>query len=100
MADFNPTILSDMAIHPGEFLRDELEARGMTPAQLAERAGLALQVIDGIVSERDVIREDVADDIGRALGTSAQSWVNATTLYYMVLERNARHAADRGSAAC
>ena len=68
MAEFNPTILSDMAIHPGEFLRDELEARGMTPAQLAERAGLPLQLIDDIVSERDVIREDIADNIGACLG--------------------------------
>ena len=77
---------------PGLFLREELAARELSPAELANSAGLPLEVIHEIISERELIGEPIAHKLEHALDISAQFWLNATTLYNLTVERDAARA--------
>ena len=71
MAEFKPNILPDVADHPGEFLRDDLAALAMTPAELARRIGQTEAAINDILEGRAMISEQIAQDLERVLGTPA-----------------------------
>lgn len=94
MAEFKPNILPDVADHPGEFLRDDLAALAMTPAELARRIGQTEAAINDILAGRAMISEQIAQDLERELGTPAQSWLNLCTIYRLVLENGGRRASD------
>jgi len=66
---------------PGEYLRDELEARGWTQVQFARIIGRPLQLVNEIVNGRKRITEETALEIGAALGTSAKVWLNLENTY-------------------
>jgi HTH-type transcriptional regulator/antitoxin HigA len=61
---------------PGEFIREELEARGWTQADLAAIMGRPVQAINGIVTGSRSVTPQTAQELGAALGTSAQLWLN------------------------
>ena len=61
---------------PGEFLRDELEARDWTQQQLAEIMGRPPRVISEIIQAKRAITPETAVGLSSALGTSAQFWMN------------------------
>jgi HTH-type transcriptional regulator/antitoxin HigA len=67
--------------HPGEFLKDELEARGWTQGQFAKVIGRPLQVVNEIVNGKKRVTADTAKAIGAAFGTSAELWVNLQATY-------------------
>ena len=79
---------SDLAIHPGELLAEELEARGMTPGELARRMGRPRQNISGIVTGRDAITAETALRLERALGIAAHLWVGLESRYRLALASN------------
>lgn len=64
------------AFSPGEFLRDELQARGWTQAQFAKIIGRPLQLVSEIINGKKRITEQTALEIGAALGTTAKVWLN------------------------
>ena len=64
---FNP----DYGVHPGEILRDELEARGIEPD------GEMQAVLDG-----GVLSDELAERLEKALGISAQTWKNLMKQHY------------------
>ena len=92
MNEFKPKYLPAVPVHPGLSLREELEARELSPAELANSAGLSLEVIHEIISERELIGEPIAHKLEQALDISAQFWLNATTLYNLTVERDAARA--------
>ena len=94
MAEFKPNILPDVADHPGEFLRDDLAALAMTPAELARRTGQTEAAINDILEGRAMISEQIAQDLERVLGTPAQFWLNPCTIYRLVLENSGRPASE------
>ena len=64
-------------MHPGEVLREEfLVPLGMSAGALAKTCGLPRTRIERIVSEQTGITADTALRIAKALGTSAQLWLN------------------------
>lgn len=70
-----------LAIHPGEHLQEELEALGMSAAELARQIEVPSNRISQIVrGERD-ITADTAMRLGHFFGTSAQFWLNLQTLF-------------------
>lgn len=89
MNEFKPRYLPAVPVHPGLFLREELEARELSLAELANRAGLSLEVIHEIISEREFIGEPIAHKLEQALDISAQFWLNATALYNLTVDRDA-----------
>lgn len=66
---------------PGEILRDELEARGWSAARFAEALGRPVESTLAILEDRTEITAEIANDIGRALGTGPELWLNLQDNY-------------------
>jgi HTH-type transcriptional regulator / antitoxin HigA len=83
------------AFPPGEFIKDELEARGWTQEDLAEITGLSSPVISNIINTKRVISPDVASSLAAAFGTTAQFWMNLETSYQLFTKSRADVAISR-----
>lgn len=68
-------------IHPGETLRDDLEALGMSAAELAGRIEVPVNRIGQILNGERAITGDTALRLGRLFGTSGEFWLNLQNLY-------------------
>jgi len=81
------------AIHPGEHLAEELEALGMSAAELARKLKVPTNRITGILNGQRAITGDTALRLGHFFGTSPQFWPNLQSLYELRLaERKAGKA--------
>lgn len=83
----------------GEYLKDELDARGWTTADCAARMGgdaavneltleLHLAVLDAPPDHaihRGTMAEDTAEGLARAFGTSADVWLNLDRAYHQAM---------------
>jgi HTH-type transcriptional regulator/antitoxin HigA len=67
--------------HPGEILRDELEARGWTQRDFARIVDRPLHAINEIVLGKKRITAETAKAIGMALGTGPRIWINLQATY-------------------
>jgi addiction module HigA family antidote len=67
--------------HPGDILRHELEARGVSANQLALALGVPSGRIVEILNRKRGISADTALRLARYLGTSAQFWMNLQGQY-------------------
>jgi len=69
-------------LHPGEILREEfLIALGLSPGALAKATGVPRTRVERIAAETTGITADTALRLGKALGTSAQLWLNLQNRY-------------------
>lgn len=85
--------LSDLPIPPGEFLAEELEARGMTQSDLARRMGRPSRLISDVIHARAAITPEIARELEAALGPSARFWQGLEEHYRLTLDRVAGEAA-------
>ena len=69
------------ATHPGEMIKDELKARGMTQKKLAEEAGVKPSVLSETINGKRSISLSVAVALEKALGIPADMWMNMQTQY-------------------
>jgi addiction module HigA family antidote len=67
--------------HPGEHLKDEIEARGMSQQQLALDTKLSKSEISLIIHGRRNITPLIALKIEMALGVNAEFWMNLQIKY-------------------
>lgn len=74
-------------IHPGEFLRDELEELGMSGADLARRIRVPPNRISQILAGKRNVTADTALRLGRWFGTGPQIWLNLQQAYELDLAR-------------
>jgi len=77
----------DIAIPPGEFLEETLEALNMSQAELARRTGRPTQVINEIIKGTKEITADTALQFEKVLATPAQFWLNLESDYRLTLAR-------------
>ena len=64
-------------MHPGEVLREEfLVPLGLSAGALAKACGVPRTRIERIANEETAITADTAPRLGKALGTSAELWLN------------------------
>ncbi|OSI69915.1 HigA family addiction module antitoxin [Bradyrhizobium canariense] len=68
---------------PGEFLADELEARGWTQTEFAEIIGRPQKLVNDIVNAKRAVTPETAADFAAAFGTSAQFWMNLETAWQL-----------------
>jgi antitoxin HigA-1 len=69
-------------MHPGEVLREEfLAPLDMSPGALAKVCGVPRTRIERIASEQSGVSADTALRLAKALGTTAQLWLNLQTDY-------------------
>lgn len=82
---------------PGETLRDMMDERGITQAELARRLGRPAQAINEIVGGRKEITEDTALELERVLQVPARFWLARESLYREYLARQRAVEAGRSA---
>jgi antitoxin HigA-1 len=71
-------------LHPGEVLREEfLVPLGLSAGALAKAMGVPRTRVERIAAESIGITADTALRLGKALGTSAQLWLNLQNSFDM-----------------
>lgn len=79
---------SNLAIPPGETLAEEIEARGISQRELAERTGRPEQVISEIIHGKKAITAETALQLEKVLdGIPAAFWTNLESGYQETLAR-------------
>jgi antitoxin HigA-1 len=73
--------MAPRAIHPGEHLAEELEALGMSAAELARRLKVPTNRVTAILNGQRAISGDTALRLGHFFGTTPQFWLNLQSLY-------------------
>jgi HTH-type transcriptional regulator/antitoxin HigA len=68
---------------PGEFIREELEARGWSQAMLARILGRPFQTVNQIINGKKAITAQTAKELGLALGTGPEVWMNLETAWQL-----------------
>jgi len=68
---------------PGEFLRDELDARGWSQTELAEIIGRPVRLVNEIIAGKRTITPETAIQLGDSLGTGAELWMNLESQYQL-----------------
>lgn len=74
--------------HPGEVLKDEIEARGISQKALASNMGISYKVLNDILNERRSVSIETAMMFEAALGVPAQTLVGLQTAYDMAKAKN------------
>lgn len=69
------------AFPPGEYLADELEARGWKQIEFAEIIRRPVKVVNEIIAGKKSITPDTAYELAAALGSSPQYWLNLQSSY-------------------
>ena len=72
-------------IHPGVFLREILEERGVSQARFARAVGVAPMRISHVINGSRPVTAALALLFSKALGQSPQYWLNLQTTYDLKL---------------
>lgn len=76
-----PAIDNLPPIHPGEILKDELEALGMSARRFAEHIQVPPNAVTGILNGRRAITGQMALRLGQAFGTGPGYWMRLQGIY-------------------
>jgi HTH-type transcriptional regulator / antitoxin HigA len=68
---------------PGEILKEELEARGWSQADLAEILGRPPRLVSEIISGKRAISTETAQGLGDAFGVDPHFWLNLESAYQL-----------------
>lgn len=68
---------------PGEFIKDEIEARGWSQIELAEVLGRPGRLVSELIAGKRAITPETAKGLGEAFGTGAQFWMNMESSYQL-----------------
>jgi addiction module HigA family antidote len=68
-------------IHPGSFLRDELEALDLSARKLAEHIYVPHNAVTGIMNAERSVTAQMAIRLGQAFGTTPRYWLNLQAIY-------------------
>ena len=71
------------AFPPGDFLTEELEARHWSQSDFAQILGRPAQFVSEIISGKKEITRESAAQIGAALGTGPEYWLNLQNAYLL-----------------
>jgi HTH-type transcriptional regulator/antitoxin HigA len=80
------TTSSNALLAPGEYIRDELEARGLTQEALAHILDRPLSTVNKIIAGTKAITPQTAKGLAAAFGTTAELWMNLESAYRLDLE--------------
>ncbi len=74
----------DVAIPPGEYLAEEIEARGMSQKDLAKRMGRPLNTINEIINSKKSITAETALQLEKVMPEiPARFWLNLEIDYQL-----------------
>lgn len=69
--------------HPGEFLKEEIEARNWSQQELADILGRSPRLISEVISGKRAVTPETAKALSDAFGTSAEYWMNLESQYQL-----------------
>jgi HTH-type transcriptional regulator/antitoxin HigA len=90
----SPRIPADV-FPPGEFLKDELEARNWTQVEFAEIIGKDTRLIYEVINGKRAITPETAMVFSQALGTSPELWMNLESQYQLSKVRSMETSVSR-----
>ena len=70
-----------IAIHPGEIIKDELDAREMKQKELASLMSMPTSVLNDIIKGRRAVTPEVAVLLQEILGIDASYWLSLQNQY-------------------
>ena len=73
--------MSRETVHPGKILAEELEALGVTPAELARQIEVPPNRISQIIHGKRAITGDTALRLAHWFGTQPEFWLNLQTSF-------------------
>ena len=76
-------MMSSELIHPGEMIKDEIMARGLTQKKLAQQMGVSYTVFNEILNGKRPVTTEYALMLEAALGTNANIWLGLQADYNM-----------------
>ena len=76
-------MMSSEMIHPGEMIKDEIMARGLTQKKLAQQMGVSYTVFNEILNGKRPVTTEYALMLEAALGTNANIWLGLQADYNM-----------------
>jgi HTH-type transcriptional regulator/antitoxin HigA len=83
----------DIAIPPGEYLLEEIEARGISQKELARRMGRPLNAINEIINGKKSITAETALQLEEVMPEiPARFWLNLETDYQLTKALISKHA--------
>lgn len=74
--------------HPGELIRDELQAIGMTQSKLAERIGVSPSLLNEVINGKRAVNTELALLLEAAIGVPADVWLNIQAAYNMQIAKS------------
>lgn len=77
----HPAIDQLPPIHPGEILKDELEALGLSARRFASHIGVPPNAVTEILKGERRVTAPMALRLAKAFGTDPRYWLNLQTLY-------------------
>ena len=83
-------------IHPGEILKDELEARGLSQRKFAQTIGVSYSVFNEVVNGKRPITTEYALKIEAATGINAEFWRGMQSDYDMQTARHRNKSPSEG----
>ena len=81
LTPFEPT-------HPGELIMDELEARNMTQAKLAENIGVSPSLLNEIIKGKRAVNTEMALMLEAAIDLPADMLLNMQSAYNMQMAKS------------
>ena len=81
------TLVSSLAIHPGEMIKDEIQERGITQRQLAERMEVSPTVLNEVLNGKRPVSTEYALMLEAVLGIDAGIWLRLQMDYNMQIAK-------------
>lgn len=89
-----------VATHPGAFIREEIEERGLSVPGLARDLGLPATRLHEIARERRGVSAETAIALGEYFGQSPMFWIDAQKIHELSSPKNYSTAAKKSARAC
>lgn len=81
LTPFEPT-------HPGELIRDELEARNLSQAKLANQIGVSPSLLNEVINGKRAVNTELALLLEAALGIEAEMFLKLQSEYNMQMAKS------------
>lgn len=79
---------SSVAIHPGEILKDEIEAAGLKKSFVADLLGIRPNHLSELFKGKRNVTADLALKLEKALGIDASFWIRLQGSHDLTVVRN------------
>jgi len=88
LVPFEPT-------HPGELIRDELEAREMSQAALAKQIGVSATLLNEVINGKRAVNTELALLLEASWGIPASLWLGLQSDYNMQVAKSDKSFMER-----